>query len=111
MNPLPVRLIKALLFFVPRANPDAEPLYPRVKMWALELSDEGTPQREIGLNGNGEPLFCLPNDRNTGFWTDMAKTQFARSEVVPMERADFERLWAMRNESGATMPNPSLERP
>ena len=28
-----VRLIKTILFFLPRANPDNERLYPRVKSW------------------------------------------------------------------------------
>ena len=89
-----VRLVTALLFFVPRANPDAEKLYPLVKEWALELSDDGWPQREVGLNDAGVPLLVLPNDRNTGFWTDMARQQFRQEELRPISAEEFERLWS-----------------
>src|SRR4051812_3155023 len=109
MTPLPVRLIRAILFFIPRANPDVEPLYPQVRTWALELSDEGTPQREIGLNEVGVPLFCLPNKRNTGFWTDMALRQFDHSEVEPMAQQEFDRLWKTGCDAHATVPNISLQ--
>lgn len=33
MNSLGVRLVKAILFFIPRANPDQEKLYPEVAKW------------------------------------------------------------------------------
>ena len=55
-----VRFIKTLLFFVPRSNPDVERLYPQVESWALELSDDGWPQREVGLDKAGKPLFATP---------------------------------------------------
>ena len=89
-----VRLLKAVLFFVPRANPDHERLYPKVRSWALELSDDGWPQREIGLDFQGQPLFGAPNDRNTGFWPDMAIQQFNPSELEPMSEESFNTLWA-----------------
>ena len=88
-----VRIIKALLFLVPNANPDVERLYPLVKKWALELSDDGSPQREIGLDNQGVALFRLPNDRNTGFWTDMAHRQFERGDVQEISAGEFEQLW------------------
>ena len=44
-----IRVLKAVLFFVPRANPDNERLHPKVRSWALELDDQGWPQREVGL--------------------------------------------------------------
>jgi len=87
------RLVRAVLFFVPRANPDAEPLYPRVKRWMLEVSDDGWPNREVALDDLGAPLFRLPNARNTGFWTDMAHRQFGRSDLLPVGAEEFERLW------------------
>jgi hypothetical protein len=88
-----VRLVKALLFFVPRANPDIEILYPHVKRWALELSEDGWPQREVGLDDCGTTLFRTPNDRNTGFWTDMARRRFERTELQEISATEFERLW------------------
>lgn len=94
------RILKAVLFFVPRANPDHESLYPQVKSWALELSDGGWPQREVGLDSAGSPLFRAPDDRNTGFWPDMAAKQFSKAELQPITADDFERLWAGGQLSG-----------
>src|SRR5690606_40702006 len=81
LNSWKVRIVKTLLFFMPRANPDVEKLYPLVKEWALELSDEGWPKREVGLDAERKPLFRTPNNRNTGFWIDMSETQFKRSDL------------------------------
>ena len=89
-----LRPLKAILFFVPRANPDIEPLYPQVKAWALELADDGWPQREIGLDSSGNPLFRAPNERNTGFWPDMAAMQFNLAELQQLSEAEFNSLWA-----------------
>jgi len=87
-----VRVIEKLLFFVPRANPDTEKLYPQVRIWVLELSDEGWPQREIGIGDNGVPLFFAPDSRNTGFWTDMAEKKFELSELEDLAEEEFARM-------------------
>lgn len=87
-------VIKSLLFFIPRANPDVERLFPHVKAWAIELSDDGWPEREIGISSSGKVLFCLPDDRNTGFWTDMARKQFLVSELKPLSKEEFDKLWS-----------------
>lgn len=97
-------VIKSLLFFIPRANPDVERLLPDVKAWALELSDDGWPEREIGISSSGEVLFRLPDDRNTGFWTDMARKQFSASELKPLSKEEFDKLW------GQLTPGPSFQR-
>jgi hypothetical protein len=88
-----VRLIKTILFFLPRANPDNERFYPRVKSWALELDESGWPQREIGLDASGTPLFGAPDARNTGFWPDMARRKFAATELQPMTQEILDALW------------------
>ncbi len=89
-----VRLFKTVFFFIPRANPDHEKLYPQVKAWALELNDDGWPQREVGLDRSGRPLFGAPDQRNTGFWPDMAAQQFSQSDLEPLTAENFEALWA-----------------
>jgi hypothetical protein len=89
-----VRLLKAILFFVPRANPDNERFYPQVRSWALELDEDGWPQREVGLDSSGTPLFRAPDDRNTGFWPDMAIKQFDNSELNPISEDAFNALWS-----------------
>jgi hypothetical protein len=48
-----IKLIKAVLFFIPAANPDSEWLYPKVKRWILEVEDDGTPAREVALDVSG----------------------------------------------------------
>ena len=89
-----VRLLKAILFFIPRANPDHERLYPQVRFWALEMDEDGWPQREVGLDASRKALFSAPDERNTGFWPDMARTQFAKSEVEAISEGAFEAFWA-----------------
>lgn len=97
LNSWKARFMKTLLFFVPRANPDIERLYPLVKEWALELSDDGWPQKEVGLDSTGKPLFATPDSRNTGFWTDMAHQKFYGSELRQISAEEFERLWSQKN--------------
>ena len=95
MNDWRVKLLKAVLFFIAGANPDNEPHYPSVKSWALELSDEGIPQREVALSESGAILFSAPNARNTGFWPDMASKRFEPEELQPLTAAEFRSLWLL----------------
>jgi hypothetical protein len=44
-----VRLRRALLFFIPRANPDYERLYRHVRKWYLELDDSGCRCERLAL--------------------------------------------------------------
>jgi hypothetical protein len=89
-----IRLLEAILFFVPRANPDHERLYPQVRTWALELDEDGWPQREVGLDASGRPLFRAPDERNTGFWPDLAYMQFDKAELAPISKEAFDAFWA-----------------
>lgn len=93
LNDWRVRLFRAVFFFVPRANPDVEKQYPFVKRWALEVSEDGWPEREVGIDKEGKPLFRTPDGRNTGFWPDMARRKFESSELEPMTEDEFELLW------------------
>jgi len=88
------RLLKIIFFFVPRANPDNELLYPQVRSWALEIDEDGWPQREVGLDSTGKPLFRAPDHRNTGFWPDMAARQFHADEVKQISEREFNDLWS-----------------
>ena len=98
MNHWKVRLIKALLWFIPRSNPDNEPLYPKVKKWLLELNDDNRPEREIGLDADNKPLFCAPNDRNFGFWTD-SEEPMKEDSIVTINKELFDELWAQINKN------------
>jgi hypothetical protein len=91
-DPWQVRLIRLLLFFIPRASPDHEPLYRFIRKWYLEVDESGVPTREIGLGSEGRALFGAPDGRNVGFWTDSSKT-FQEDELIPIAADEFERLW------------------
>ena len=99
MNHWKVRLIGALLFFVPRANPDNEKLYPQLAKWLIEIDETGVPSREIGLNAEGTPLFGAPNNRNSGFWISMSDETFDKSELELVDQEHFEFLWAKISKS------------
>jgi hypothetical protein len=86
-------VFRVVSFIIPRANPDHERLYRHVCSWALELDDLGWPQREVGLDAAGKPLFRAPNERNTGFWPDMASKQFDVSELQCISAEKFRNLW------------------
>jgi hypothetical protein len=88
-----VRLLYILLFFIPRANPDNEALYPKVATWLLEVDEAGIPKREIGLDSEGQPLFAAPDRRNYGLWTDNPDEPVNRSTMRPIDPAYFEGLW------------------
>jgi hypothetical protein len=93
MNNWKAKIIKALLFFIPRANPDNEKFYPLISMWLVEIDDNGWPKREVALDKNNQVLFCSPDQKNTGFWTDMAIQQFTKSELIPVDQDYFEQCW------------------
>jgi hypothetical protein len=87
------QLIRVALWFMPRANPDFEPLFPQVRKWLVEIDESGRAQREVALGADGTPLFAAPDARNLGFWTDSDKT-FAKSELASLSALEFEQLWS-----------------
>ncbi|MCV2403017.1 hypothetical protein OFY17_09025 [Marinomonas sp. C2222] len=84
-----MRLLRLLLFFIPRANPDHEKLYLEVARWFLEIDDNGLPQREIGINSDGAPIFVAPDNRNLGMWTDFPHV-FDESKLELASKEEFE---------------------
>ncbi len=98
MNSWQVRLIRLLLFFIPNSNPDNEKFYPQIVRWLLEIDEAGTAIREVGLNAEGVALFCAPNDRNFGFWTD-SNMSFNAADIELVNQEFFESMWAKLNPS------------
>ncbi|MCP4977969.1 MAG: hypothetical protein GY931_17615 [Maribacter sp.] len=86
------KTIKVALFFIPRANKDIEPLYPQINTWLVEVDSEGKANREIAIDKNENVLFCTPNDRNCGYWTDCPKV-FSEDELAFIDKDNFEQLW------------------
>ncbi|MES9900423.1 MAG: hypothetical protein ABW148_15570 [Sedimenticola sp.] len=86
------RVLKTVLFFVPKANPGYENKMHLVKEWVLEFDEENLPFREIALDDTGHPVFAGPSEENYGFWldTNMTYSDFEGSEV---DSSEFEKLW------------------
>jgi hypothetical protein len=68
-------------------------LYPRTRIWWLEVSDEGRPLREIGFDVSGEPIVLGPVGRNFGYLIDSAD-DWSDSDDDSAEAAEhFEARW------------------
>ena len=89
-----LRLLYALFFFIPKANPDFEPLYPQVRRWYVEVGDKGTAVRGIGLNDQGAAITVGPWDRNFGFWTDSPDGPFPAESAQEISHDEFNDAWA-----------------
>ena len=87
-----LKLIKILLFFVPRANPTYDAKMHLVSEWLIEFDAKGFPNREIGLEKNGSPVLAGPNKKDYGFWldTNMVYSDF-KDENIPVQV--FEEKW------------------
>lgn len=95
-EPWQVRVAKTLLFFVPEANPDYESVLHLVREWFVEFDDDDRPLREIGLDENGSPVICGPNDRNIGFWLD-AHISYSEFKGTEISAELFEATWKCRD--------------
>ena len=69
-EPFAVKVLHAVLFFIPKANPDYDKRMHLVREWWIEFDEGGLPGREIGLDATGKPVLAGPDDRNYGFWLD-----------------------------------------
>ena len=90
-------LTKILTTIIPKANPDFEVKIQNVRQWILEVNeDEGTPEREIGLDDKGNVMMIMPWQDNYGFWTDSSVQvdELAKSSDMTFgDKEEFERLW------------------
>ena len=90
-------LTKVLTTIIPKANPDFDDKIRDVRHWILEVDDEeGRPEREIGLDDQGNVMMIMPWQKNYGFWTDsnVLVDDLAKSHEMDFVDKDyFERLW------------------
>jgi len=82
---------------IPKANPDFEDKINEVDYWLVEYNSEtGFPEREIGLDIEGQVLLKMPHKNNYGYWTDNNlllndfKEHFNVSEI---SKEKFEESW------------------
>lgn len=90
-------VIGVLTSIIPKANPDFEETIDLVETWIVEVDQEtGIPEREIGMDKNGEIIVKMPFNDNYGYWTDNNlkledfKSRFETSEI---RRDTFENYW------------------
>lgn len=88
--PLAIRVIGEML---PKANPDFEAEYPRVRLWYLEVdSQKARVLREVGFDEKGTPIVIGPFRSNFGVWTDSpAVREWHTYERITKE--EFEQQW------------------
>ena len=98
-----IKTLYAVFFFFPRANPDHEVLYPQVRKWAVEIDEVGDARREVGLDRDGQPIFCAPDCRNYGLWTDEVGA-FTDADLEPMQAEEFQRLWRIARAKSKRAP-------
>ena len=90
-------LKNVLTAIIPKSNPDFDDKIQDVQQWILEVDDEeGTPQREIALDGQGNVVMIMPWKNNHGFFTDsnVRVEELAKSyEIDFVDKDYFEHLW------------------
>ena len=91
-------LINVAFSIIPKANPDFDGKIQHVRQWILEVDDEeGTTDREIGLDENGTVIMIMPWRKNYGFWTDsnVGLDELAKShEMQFVDEQEFQTLWS-----------------
>jgi hypothetical protein len=90
---------KILTKVFPVANPDFENKIDDVEYWLVECDKvSGIPQREIGLDQQGQVIMKMPLNDNYGYWTDNNlllddfKEHFKTSEIT---KESFEQQWTL----------------
>jgi hypothetical protein len=82
----------------PVANPDFESRIEDVRYWLVECDKEsGIPQREVGLNENGQVILKMPFKDNYGYWTDnnlLLDDFIERFNASNITSKEFEQHWS-----------------
>ena len=88
-----------LTVIFPVANSDFGNKINDVKYWLIECDTKsGVPQREIGLNFQGEVLVKMPYKANYGFWTDnnLLLDDFQEHfKAAELTKEEFEQKWIL----------------
>ena len=90
-------IIKILSTFIPVANPDFKEIFDNVAEWLVEInSDNKRPEREIGLDKDGQTILIMPWRANYGFWLDTNITldHFrVNFKAIDIDKINFETKW------------------
>ena len=94
-QPWQVKVLKSILFFIPKANPGYDSKMHLVKNWLIEFveeDDDFIPWREIALDSVGNILFAGPDKINYGFWLD-TNMKYEDFKGEPIDKDEFEKHW------------------
>ena len=92
-------LEKVVRAIIPAANPDLEALFSDVRLWWIEVNEDGTPQRELGFGASGAAIVAGPMGKNMGFWTDSpmrfvsGENELVSNQAFALAWSSFEEQW------------------
>ena len=86
-------LVAVLRTLLPTGNPDLDKLIARARVWWLEIEDTGEPSREIGFDGDGNPIGLGPIGDNCGFLLDAGDDWSDYNSDSAEAAENFERVW------------------
>lgn len=96
-----------LKLIIPKGNPDFDKQIDNVEFWLLECEIEsGIPEREIGIDKNGNVIVKMPFKDNYGYWTDnnLKFNDFIEKfKATEIEKREFEFNWENLNETKKDM--------
>ncbi len=96
-----------LKLIIPKGNPDFDKQIDNVEFWLLECEIEsGIPEREIGIDKNGNVIVKMPFKNNYGYWTDnnLKFNDFIEKfKATEIEKIEFEFNWENLNDTKKNM--------
>jgi len=101
-EPVKVKLLRKVLWFIPSPNRENEKKFHLLYKWLIEFDDDGFPVREIGIDKSGQPILASDTEDGTfGFWldTNMKYSDFLDSESSVIDNIEFMDIWDKFNSS------------
>jgi hypothetical protein len=78
---------------IPSEYPNLDNYWEQTKIWWLEIDRDGTPQREIGFDSQGQPIVIGPIGGNSGFLLDSCDNWKDSKEDSVEAAKKFEITW------------------
>ena len=88
-----IKIIKILVFFIPRSNPESVDKLHLVNEWYIEFDDLDFPMREIGIDCNDEIGMAGPSALHYGYWLD-TNMKISDFQGVKINSIEFESRWS-----------------
>lgn len=85
-------LVGLLRRIIPEANPSYRDKMHLVDTWYIEFDEQGLPNREVGVDIDGQPVVAGPTSTDYGFWLDTNVTD-VDLDGVEIQQEEFELLW------------------